>query len=134
MAVILDSVPIVSDQASPRTRLSREPGRAVVWLEGEHDIASDLLVAEALARAIGPGDTDLIVDLSEVGFIGASTIAMLRRARAFLLDRNHTLVVRAPGRSACRIIEILEAGVLFDTTEETQVASRAVQPARAAIG
>jgi hypothetical protein len=61
------------------------------------------------------------VDLSETQFIGASTIAMLVRARTFLAARDRTLTVRAPSRGAGRVIEIVGAEALIDPTAEAEV-------------
>lgn len=51
--------------------------RTVVWLRGEHDIATRAGLSYTLAGAIAAGQNDLVVDLSCVGFFDASTIGVL---------------------------------------------------------
>jgi anti-anti-sigma factor len=55
----------------------RDGDRIVVWLRGEHDIATTVELSETLVRAIAIDDADLVVDLSEVQFIDASTIGVI---------------------------------------------------------
>jgi len=55
-------------------RAGAEPGPTVVWLTGEHDISTDGALSQVLARAMALGATALVIDLSELGFIGASTL------------------------------------------------------------
>jgi anti-anti-sigma regulatory factor len=121
MAVLAEFSAVGSRPRGPRTRLSRA--------RGEHDIATTWLVADALVRAIALDDADLVVDLSEVKFIGADTIGTLLRARASLLAGSRSLVMRAPGRCARRVMDILEVGEHSGRWVEGQVARPAPQPA-----
>ena len=61
-----------------------EAGPTVVWLTGEHDISTDGALSRALARAIALGATALVIDLSEIQFMGASTLGTIVRAREYL--------------------------------------------------
>ena len=119
MATLIQALPDVAARCDPSTRLSFEHGRTIVWLSGEHDIATAWMVADILARAIALDEADLIVDLSETDFMGSCTAAMLLRARTLLVARNRTLIVRAPSRSARRVIELFGAGSLIGPTAET---------------
>jgi anti-anti-sigma factor len=78
----------------------------VVALAGEHDLATVDRIAEAFAGAIATGDGDLIVDLSDVEFMDASTIAVLFRTRFLLRQRGRGLVVRAPSPSARYVLRL----------------------------
>jgi anti-anti-sigma factor len=82
----------------------RDADRTVVWLSGEHDIATDGALRETLAQAIALDDADLVVDLSAVQFMGASTVAVLVRARARLRRQSRSLELRSPSRCARRIL------------------------------
>ena len=80
--------------------------RTVIWLEGEHDIATVPALADTLARAISGDAADLVIDLSGVEFIGAATIDELIRCRARLCLQSRTLTVRSPSRCARRLLDL----------------------------
>jgi hypothetical protein len=48
----------------------RNPDRTVVWLRGEHDVSTVAALSETMARAIALDDADVVVDLSDVQFMG----------------------------------------------------------------
>jgi anti-anti-sigma factor len=77
-----------------------------VRLSGEHDISTDLVVASMLAHVIAVTEGDVVVDLSEVQFFGASTIGVLVTARRILNGRSRDLTLCAPSRCARRVIDI----------------------------
>jgi len=85
--------------------LSREDGRTVVWLDGEHDVSTLLVLTDTLAGAISADDADLVVDLSEVTFIGAASFDELIRGRAILRQQSRTLTLRSPSRCARRLLD-----------------------------
>jgi anti-sigma B factor antagonist len=78
----------------------------VLCLDGEHDIATLPLVTELLAGAIATGDTEVVVDLSGVTFIGAATIDELIRSRNRLWLQSRTLTLRSPSRFARRVLDL----------------------------
>jgi anti-anti-sigma factor len=80
--------------------------RAIVWLDGEHDIATVAVLADTLAKAISADDGDLIVDLSGVTFLSTATIDELIRVRNSLLGQNRNLTLRSPSRFARRILDL----------------------------
>ena len=55
-----------------------------------------------MARAIAVDETDLVIDLSEVTFMNAATVAVIIRAEAFLRDRSRSLTLRSPSAPARR--------------------------------
>lgn len=77
---------------------------SVVWLRGEHDIFTLPGLWETVARAIEFDDADVVVDLSAVDFMDASTIGVLVRARTILAKRSRSLTLRAPSTSAVRVL------------------------------
>jgi len=79
--------------------------RTVVWLRGEHDLATVAELAETLARAIAIDDADLVVDLSDVEFMDASTVRLIVGTRDFLRTRTRTLGVRAPSDCARLVLD-----------------------------
>ncbi len=102
-----------------RARLSRENGETgpvVVWLWGEHDLSTDDALCATLARAIALDSANLVLDLSEVDFMGPSTLGVIMRAREFLQGRSGSLTVRSPSArvrraiDACRLDDLLGLG------------------------
>jgi anti-anti-sigma factor len=82
-----------------------ETGPIVVWLWGEHDASTDTALCLTLARAIAVDSPGLVLDLSEVDFIGPSTLAIIVRAREFLRERSASLTLRSPSAVARDIID-----------------------------
>jgi anti-anti-sigma factor len=78
---------------------------AVVWLRGEHDISTVAALTGTLARVIAIDDADLVVDLSEVRFMGAAPVEVLVRAREFLRVRSRLLTLRSPSAWLSRVLE-----------------------------
>jgi Fe-Mn family superoxide dismutase len=100
---------------------------AVVRLAGEHDIATKVAVAVAIARAAEGDHADVVVDLSEVTFMDASTVGAIVGSRNLLRAHSHALAVRAPSPPALRILELCGLGHL--------IASEAAYPSlEAALG
>ncbi len=82
----------MSVATSPRpTRLRGPPSGAgtgldptVASLRGEHDLSTVPALCETLAEAIADGGADLILDLSAVEFLDASTVRVITAAGEFL--------------------------------------------------
>jgi anti-anti-sigma factor len=89
---------------APGTGAGEDP--TVVWLTGEHGISTDGALSRALARAIALGATALVIDLSEIQFMGASTLGAIVRVREFLRRRSGTLMVRSAPPIIRRTIDI----------------------------
>jgi anti-anti-sigma factor len=85
---------------------AHDAGCLVVWLRGEHDLSTVGALSETMARAIALDDADLVVDLSEVQFMGAATVGVIIRARELLRLRSRSLVLRSPSRCARRILQL----------------------------
>jgi len=83
-----------------------DAGPIVIWLWGEHDASTDGLLCLTLARAIAFDRAGLVLDLSKVGFMGASTLGVIIRVREFLRQQSRSLTVRAP--SAC-VQQVMDA-------------------------
>ena len=113
------------------SRVSREGDRTVVWLEGEHDIATVFDLAETLASAIALDDADLVIDLTGAQFISAATINVFLGGRRFLRTRSRSLTLRSPSRSARRI---LDACGLADLIDPQSTVSSMLRPVPASLG
>jgi anti-anti-sigma factor len=101
--------------------------RTVVWLRGEQDVSTVDALSETLAEAMAIGDCDLVIDLSEVQFMGAATIGVLIRARELLQSRSRSLVLRSPSRCALRILNLCGQGDLLEPrrADDTPATGRA---------
>src|SRR5688572_19013538 len=95
-ARVWDSAPLVSHDGE----------RAVVWLDGEQDIATVAALADTLANATSADDADLIVDLSGVTFMSTATIDALIRARNLLSGLSRNLTLRSPSKCARRLLDL----------------------------
>jgi len=97
---------------SPTVSVSRrgfprgDADSTVVWVRGEHDIATRASLAGTLARAAQLEDAPLLVDLSSVTFMDASTIGALVAFRNGLRSRGHALHLRAPSPRALLLLEL----------------------------
>jgi anti-anti-sigma factor len=98
----------------PGFRVALDGDASVLWLTGEHDIATVHALRLVLIDVIAL-DTDVVVDLSEVTFVGSIVIRELDRARQHLASRGRWLTVRAPSTVARRTFAICESTRLFDT-------------------
>lgn len=106
------------DQAPGGVRVTRDDPRAVVWMYGEHDGATNEILDAAIIEAGAVDDgADVVIDLTDVGFIDASTLGVICRARDRLGKRGSGLTVRAPQRVARRVIEM--AGLVDLIEDET---------------
>jgi anti-anti-sigma factor len=92
----------------------RNPDHTVVWLRGEHDVSTVAALSEIMARAIALDDADVVVDLSDVQFMGAATVGVIIRAREFLRLRSRSLVLRSPSECARRILDVCGHADLLD--------------------
>ena len=77
----------------------------IVWLRGEHDVATASEDAHRLAGAM-EGRTDVIVDLSGVTFIGAATLGVFVRAQDVLRRGSRNLTLRSPSPIAQRVLGV----------------------------
>ena len=84
----------------------RDGERAVVWLDGEQDIATVGVLADTLASVVCADDADLIVDLSGVTFMSTATIDELILSRNLLLGQSRTLTLRSPSKCARRVLDL----------------------------
>jgi anti-anti-sigma factor len=103
-----------SVSVSPRGLGGRDVDLSVVWLRGEHDIATASKLARTLAWAVALDDTDLVVDLSGVRFMGAETIGAIVGTRNALVLQSRSLTLRSPSTLAQRVVELCGLADLID--------------------
>lgn len=96
---------MVSTIAS-RGAIDPDGEQAVIWLDGEEDVATVGILSDRLSRAVSADDRDLIVDLSGVTFLSAATIDELIRVRDILVRQNRNFSLRSPSPFARRLLDL----------------------------
>ena len=104
--------PVASPPLAPV--VSRAGGLAVIWLDGEQDIATVPALADVLARTIAADGGNVMVDLSATTFIDAATIGVLVRSRNFLNPDSRRLTVRSPATFVRHVLEVCELSGLLE--------------------
>ena len=102
---------------APNCYLSRtRPGQesSVVWLRGEHDISTVMLVSTTIDEAIGLDKPTVVVDLSGARFVSAATIGILVQAKTELRRRSRALRLRAPSPAVERVLDVCGLSDLID--------------------
>ena len=95
---------VAARDAEPLSKVWPEGVRIVVWLQGEQDASTAAGLAEMLAGAAAVGEGDVVVDLSEVQFMDVAIVKVLVRCQELLQSQSRQLLLRAPSRSAQRLL------------------------------
>lgn len=90
---------------------------AVVWLDGEHDLSTKVALSAVVDRASELDNADVLVDLSGVTFMDASTVGALIAARNRLAARSLSLTVRAASPAAARVLALCGLSALEQRPE-----------------
>jgi anti-anti-sigma factor len=98
-----------------------EVARSVVWLSGEHDISTVGLLSQVLTQAVELNRPHVVVDMSGVRFMDASTVGVLVGTRNLLQAQGRSLLVRSPSSCARRLLELCE---LLDLLESGSACRR----------
>jgi anti-sigma B factor antagonist len=105
-------------ETSPRVTVSKRDGRdaasVVVALRGELDAAALSSLAESFDDAITRDDSDVVIDLAGVEFIGAAWIGAFVRSRADLQAQDRALTLRAPSPVAGRLLDLCGLSYLIE--------------------
>jgi anti-anti-sigma factor len=104
----------------PRVTVSKhhasDASHTVVALRGELDEAALSSLVESFDDAIEQDESDVVIDLAGVEFIGAAWIGTFVRTRAYLASRDRALTVRAPSHVAHRLLDLCELSHLIEPT------------------
>ena len=93
----LDQLTVVVDHAASPPTIS---------LAGELDPHTAPLLQQEIDGVLGNGGTDLVLDLSQLGFVDSSGLRVLIAAQHQLGDLGGTLALRAPSETVRRLLEI----------------------------
>jgi anti-sigma B factor antagonist len=120
---------IVAAELPPAFQVDWAPvsGAPGVAVRGEVDINTVAQLSEALDHAVRESSGALIVDLSDVVFLGSTGLTALVRARAQLGREDRALVVVCPPGPVRRLFElvgIVDLFELFDSREEAAASLR----------
>jgi anti-sigma B factor antagonist len=92
-----------------------EADSTVVWVRGEHDLATRASLAATVAQAADLEEVPVVVDLSAVTFMDASTIGALVGCRNRLRLHAQTLELRSPSPRALLVLELCGLTRLIQT-------------------
>ncbi|MDD9371005.1 MAG: STAS domain-containing protein [Acidimicrobiales bacterium] len=101
-------------------RVTTQPDHTVIWLSGEHDLASIELLEASMCSAVEDHDDDVVVDLAALEFMDASTLGSVLRFRSRLAAQGRRLTMRAAPRcarlvlEACDLVHLIEPGPVAD--------------------
>lgn len=111
--------PVQSGQSAEFVSSGR--GAWIVSLWGEHDITSEGRVRSLLTRLAADG-YDIVVDLSRVTFMDASTMRALRHGCSDASAKAATLRVRAPSPFTYKLLEICDLAAIIESPSDAQLA------------
>jgi anti-sigma B factor antagonist len=111
---------------------SRIDGYELLSAEGELDIATAPRMMAALNEALADMDVPLVVDLTEVGFMDSTGLALLMNARRRAVRRGQGFAIVCPGGPISRVFEIADMVESLRVCPDRETArAAATQPTRA---
>jgi anti-sigma B factor antagonist len=96
------ATPMASADVRSRTRTSVR-----VHVAGEFDIGTQPILRQALSRAHA-ANADVLLDLSDVTFVDASSLGVLMDARRTLAERGHAFRIVNPARAVLRVLALTD--------------------------
>jgi anti-sigma B factor antagonist len=99
-------------------QIDQEGTRTIVVLQGEADFSTALVLSDVLARGVGAGVGDVVVDLSGLEFIDTGATRVLEAAGQRLQRVGRKLTLRSPNSVATRVLETFGLTAMIETHEE----------------
>ena len=96
----------------------------LVRIAGEIDMATTPELVDSLLRAAESGVRRLVVDLSEVSFMGAAGIHALEEGQAAIRHRGGELAVVAPSGLPRRVLDVTDMFESLDVVDTVDAARR----------
>jgi anti-anti-sigma factor len=84
----------------------QEAHRAVVTVRGELDAYSAPRLENEINRLVDGGGRDVVLDLSQTGFLDSSGLRAILTAQRRLDETNGRMALRAPSEPVRRLLEI----------------------------
>ena len=98
----------VGDPAAVPVGAPRPAAIPVVWeLRGDIDLANAGAIQHELLRTIWSTDTDLVLDMSEVGVFGSSALAIVHAADTEIRARGGRLIVRGARPEVAELLAVV---------------------------
>ena len=110
-------------------RTSRD-GVDVLFVEGEIDVATAPRLIAALNAAVAEAARSVIIDLTSVGFMDSTGLALLINAHRRLAARRKGFAVVCPAGPLRRVFEITDMVDTLRVCPDRQAAAAAVSLAR----
>jgi anti-anti-sigma factor len=104
------------DQALSIT-MTGDGDRTVIEVGGEIDVHTCSELEDAVRKAYGPGDANVVLDVANVGFIDSSGLRSLITLQQEATAGSGTLVLRAPSRPVLRLLEVTGLTTMFPVTD-----------------
>jgi len=93
-----------------------EGAQTVVWVRGEQDLSTEAELWQTITSSIDGATADVVVDLSEVEFLGVATVGVFLRAAELLRQNSHSLRIRHPSKRALRVLDLCGLTDLVEST------------------
>nr|QEO73919.1 hypothetical protein [uncultured bacterium] len=87
-------------------RVEQNAAATIVHIEGEIDIASEPAFVEAVERGLDTSTELVVVNLTDVAFMGSSGLRTLLQARLQAVDRGRILRIAAGNADIQRVLDI----------------------------
>jgi anti-sigma B factor antagonist len=90
-------------------------GRSLVLrLRGDVDLASEAVLSAVLRRDVPPDVDEIVIDLSEVGFLDSTGVRVLLEGREHALAGGAVLRLCNPAPVVLRVLRVTSVADLFD--------------------
>jgi anti-sigma B factor antagonist len=106
-----------------------EDGVELVLVEGEVDIATAAKLISVLNRSVAEAIKSVVVDLTRVGFMDSTGLALLINANRRLSLRRKGFAVVCPPGQLLRVFEITDMIETLHVCPDRETAQRASAPA-----
>ena len=94
-----------------------ERRRTVLYLRGDHDLSTVPSLTEELTPVVAAGDTDVVLDMSQLGFLDASTVGVIVHVAASLHSQSRTLALRGPSAFVQRVLDLCDVADLVESAQ-----------------
>jgi len=114
---LLDAQSPASETALSRFRvavLQHDQAIVVAQVAGEIDMLTGPALQSHFDTALAARPTRLIVDLSQVSFMGATALTVLINVKTVATHRGTTVKLRGVSRAAARVLQVAGLTHLFD--------------------